>query len=262
MKLNFLRKLRLLDYLIIIAVILAGIILFKFIFPKEQWISTTVAVKNASIFETDSLHKGDIEDDPSGKKIAEISTIEVSNSISNTQNITSNKDLFINIKLLVTINSKTGNFEYKNKIITIGAPIQLALRSAVVSGEVIAVEGIKDNYPTQTKILTLKMYLQWPWFADSLKVGAAETDQDGNKIVELIDKNVAPAEITVTTATGETLKNTDPRKIDITFQVRVRIRRSPYGFLFQRYTLLRIGDAIDLNLGKTLVNNALIVNIE
>lgn len=258
---RFFRRLTKLDYLIIIFLLLSTVILFKFLNPQEKWITANIAVENASIFQADSLHKGDFELDTSGKRIAEITGLEIYDTISEPKQVTTNKNLFLRTKLLVGINSQ-GDFVYKNKTIKVGVPIQMLFNSIYVTGTISDLEGVNQRINTENKVLILKMYNQWPWFADSLKVGDSFIDQNGVKFLELLEKDVRPAEITVTTSSGETLLRTDPRKVDIILKVRAQVQSSQNGLTFQKYTGLQIGRDISFNIGQSRINYALIIGIE
>ncbi len=256
---NFVKKLRPLDYLIIIVVILAGVILFKFFNPQEQWTDISVLTQNVTIYQANSLQKGDIEKSPTGEKIAQLLDIDIFDT---PDNPISNKDLFIRAKILAKVNNRSGDLEYKNKIIKIGSPIELRFNSGIIQGKILEMKNIGSQAATQTKIITAKLYDQWPWFAESLKAGDGEVNQNGEKIVELLEKEVKPAEITVTTAGGETLLRTDPRKTDLTLKVKMQVRAFENEWIFQKNKRLIAGETVSFNIGQTKVKNALIANIE
>lgn len=259
MKLNFFRKLRLLDYLIIITVILAGIILFKFFNPEEKWITATISANNIPLFQATSFHVGDFEKDPNGKKIAEILSVQAYHT---PQNLVANKDIFVTVKLLARINPRNKELQYKNKIIKIGSPIEFMFTSGFLWGKIADLEGSNLQGQLKTKIITLRLYDQWPWFADAIKIGTGEIGENGEKISEVILKEVKPAEMTTTTAEGQTLLQTNPRKVEITIKMRVKVLEINGQFIFRKDKTVIIGETMSFDAGDTRIDGAFIEKIE
>lgn len=257
---GFLRRLRFVDYLIILAIVLAGIILFKFFNPEEKWIDAAVSATNVSFSQANVLHVGDFEKNPSGEKIAEITDLQVYDT---EQSPAANKDVFIKVKLLVKVNPRSGELEYKNKIIKVGTSLEFRFNSGYIGAKLVDIEGIVDMVKKKTeKTLTIKIYEQWPWFAESIKIGEGERGEGGQRIIEVLSKEVKPAEITVTTSGGETLKRTNPSKVDVTLKVKLQVTEFKNEIIFQEDERVLIGELISFNVGKTRVKDAFIVNIE
>lgn len=256
---KFIKRLRLLDYLIIAIVILAGVILFRFFNPKEQWTDISVLVQNVTIFQANSLQKGDIEKSPTGEEIAQLLALDVFDT---PDTPASNKDLFLYAKILAKVNGRSGDLEYKNRIIKIGSPIELRFSSGIINGRVMEMGDVSQQVATESKTVTVNLYDQWPWLADSLKEGDSEVDQNGEKIVEVVEKEAKPAEITVTTAGGETLLRTDPGKVDIALKVKMQVRAFGDELVFQKDKKVIVGETISFNIGNVKVKDGLITNIE
>lgn len=259
MKLNFLRKLRLLDYLIVVVVILAGIILFKFFNPEEKWITATVSANNMPFFQANAFHVGDVEKDPSGKKIAEILSVQTYHT---PQNLVANKDIFVDVKLLAKISPRNKELQYKNKIIKIGSPIEFLFTSGFLAGKIADLEGNSKQGELKTKVITLRLYDQWPWFGEAIKIGTGEIGGNGEKISEVIAKEVKPAEMTTTTAEGQTLLQTNPRKVEITIRMRVKVLEINGELIFRKDKAIIIGDTMSFDVGDTRISDAFIEKIE
>lgn len=259
MRLNFLRKLRLLDYLIIIVVALAGIVLFKFFNPEEKWITATISTNNVPFFQASALHIGDFEKDPTGKKIAEVLSVQ---AYTTPQNLTATKDIFTNVKLLARINPRNKELQYKNKIIKIGSPIEFLFTFGLLSGKIADLEGNNQQSHLETRILTLRLYSQWPWFADAIKIGEGEVGENGKKISEIISKDIKPAEVTTTTAGGQTLLQTDPRKVDVVVKMKVKILKTNQEYIFRKDKAIIIGEAMSFDAGDTRISDAFIEKVE
>lgn len=255
-------KLKFVDYLIILALILGAVLLFKFLNPEKKWIKITVFSPAVSIFQATALHPGDFEKDPSGKQIAEIITLTTYDLPSDPKGGLIAKNLFLKAKILAKINPRSGEFEYKNRVIKIGSPTEFFFNSATLKGIVVDFEGAQPEKAPETRILTLKLYDQWPWFGENLRVGAGEIDERGQSTLEIIEKEVTPAIMTVVTASGETLLRTDPRKVDITLKVKVQVQSFKNELFFQKNTPIKIGEQISFDADKTWVENALITAIK
>ena len=256
---RFVRKLRFLDYLIILIAILAIVLLYKFFNPEEKWTKVVVLSQNVPSFQANALKIGDTETDPSGKKIAEIADINIFDIPSTP---VSDKYVFLTINILTKVNSRSKELEYKNRIIKIGSKLEFSFNQGKIDGIISDLGEEIQKEVSETKVLTLKLYDEWPWFADSLKIGEGETDETGKKIIEIIDKEVQPAEMTVVTQNGETLLRTNPRKVDITLKVKVKIRKVKNELIFRKNTTILIGKYFSFTIGNTRVKDAPIINIE
>lgn len=252
----FLKRLTIVDYLIVFALFLLLITSYKFFNPKEKWINITVTNDGLPYYLAYSLKKGDFERAPSGKKIAEIQKI----TIYDMEGIA--RKIYINTKVLVTVNSKSGELEYKNKVITLNSPIELAFNSGTIRGQIVEFENLTTEQALETKILTLKLYHQWPWFAEKIKLGTGESDNKQNKIIEIISKEVKPDEITTTTDTGETRLTTDPGKVEITLKIKIKAKKIQNQLLIRERDRIFIGQQMSFNTEGARIENAFITDIE
>lgn len=260
--LSFFRKLRPLDYLIILVVILSALILFKFFNRQEKWINVLVSSTNVPIYQANALHVGDIEKDSSGKEIARITAVQSSDAPLVLSSNTTNKNVFINTLILIGINPRSGEPEYKNKVIKIGSPIEFLFSSGYLKG-IVASQGTLKSGQKETKLMTLKIYGQWPWFADSILIGEGEKDEKGGKIIEVASKNSEPAQIMTTDSSGIPHLQADPLRVDLTLKIKVLVTKLSDGTLvFRSATRLLIGDKFSFNAGETRIEDANIIDIQ
>lgn len=257
--LKFFRKLRFLDYLIILTILLAGVILFKFLNPEERWINAVIVANNIPYYQADSFKVGDWEKDSSGKKIAEITGTRIYGT---PQTLVANKDVLLQIKMLARINPRSSEFEYKNKIVKIGTPVEFRFTSGYLSGKIAKIGDTKKSETIEEKVLVVELNDEWPWLADNLVVGRGETDETGQKRLEILSKEVRPAEMTVTTATGQTLVSTNPRKVDITLKLKVLVQKIGDEFIFRQDERVIVGEHLSFDAGETRVKDAWIAKIE
>lgn len=253
------KKLKFLDFLLISVFMLAAVFLFQFFNPKEEWIDLSVYVTNIPVFQANSLSVGDVEKNPSGELIAQIERIETySTQISPassiiTRDISVNKDVFVNVKILTKVNSRTGDFEYKNKPVKVGSQIEFRFNTGFISGKVVSFGNINEIEPEE-KLITLVLYNQWSWFADSLKTDDVILDEDGDKekIIAVISKTVNPTQV-------------DPGqvgKVDIILKAKIKVQKFGDEFIFRRDERIAVGETISFTTGGTRVQDALIQKIQ
>lgn len=212
---------------------------------------------NIPLFQAQSVKVGDIEKDSSGKKIAEIVNLQVYDT---PQSVVTKKDIYVKLRLLVKINSRSGELEYKNKIIKVGSPVEFRFNSGLIAGKIAELGGKEEKI--EIKTITIKLYDQWPWFADSIEVGAGETDEKGEKIIKVLSKEVKPAEITVTTQNGQTVITTDLRKVDVTLTAKIQLANIKNQYVFRQDQRIIIGELISFNAGSTRIKDGYIVDIK
>ena len=254
---KFIKKLRFLDYLIIFAILLTLIIIFKFFHPEEKWVDVTVFANNVSFSSSQSFKKGDVEKNSSGKEIARIESVQIYDT---PNTIAANKDIYLTILVLTSINQRNGELSYKNQIIKVGSPIVFLFSQGMLSAKIASIGKINEKKETRT--ITVALYNRWPWFADSLKIGDGEMDANGNKTIVLLSKDTKTAEITVTTATGETLLRTDPQKVDMTLTLKVQLQIYDKDLIYHYDEKLAVGQTFSFNIGDTIVKDAQITSIK
>lgn len=253
------KKLKIVDYLIIFFVIMLVFLIISYAFPKKQWVDIIVYQPRVHAILASSLHPGDVEKDPTGKVIALIQNIQAYDA--QAQNASIYKDIYINVRILAKLNSRSNELEYKNKIIKLGSPIEMRFTNTYIKGTIF--DFVNSYYAEVTKIVTLKRYSIYPWQADSLKINEGEIGPTGDKISEIISKDVIPAEITTTDDTGNTLLRTDPRKVDVTLKVKMKLLSLNGGvYLFRRDTRISIDTYVSFNAGSARVDDYRVVNIE
>lgn len=256
---RFLRTLKLADYIILTLLALSVIVVYRFFHIQQAWVTVIVLYSGLPNYHADKLHVGDVEKNASGKKIAEIIRVQ-SYEILGTR---TTRDMLFEVKVLAEVNSKSGEHEFKNKPLKTGGIIELSLtRAQIQLGRIVEVGSSYYYKKVVPKIVTFRLYQQVPWLGEKISPGDASVASDGEKIIEVISKEVSPAEITTTTATGQTVKTTDPLKVDIILKARVNTRFFFGEPFIQRDAKIAIGEQLSFTVGKTSVNDAWIVDVE
>lgn len=259
---TFLKNLKPLDYLIIIVFLLAVFLFYKFIHQEKKWINLTV-LSNSTVFQANSLKVGDYEVDSSGKKIAIVDNLEVVDTPPSQANSFSDKILVINMLILADTRAQTGQIQYKNQPVGVGSQIQFDLNSAHLQTYVSEIEGNQAYKKTETIILTVNIYNQYPWFADSIKIREKVIDNKGQDVAEVVSKEIIPAQVTNITSSGQSVASTDPLKVDIVLKIKALVQKINGNYIFRNYNAIFIGKVLSLlTVGQTQLGSGVITNIE
>lgn len=120
------------------------------------------------------------------------------------------------IYLLLQINAirdRSGIYLFKNKPLSVGAPIDLKLSKAQISGLVTYVGNEKPKY--EYKKLRVKisgLNAEW-WVGDAIKVGSVIKNSKGDEIAKAINKRVSQASGSLITA------DRNKRDIEVTVEL-------------------------------------------
>lgn len=261
---KIIKKLKILDYLILTILFLIIIGAFIFFRTEKKWVPVLVLGQDMPLFQANSFHVGDIEKNASGKKIAEITKIESYDTAG--QSIVQ-KDVFLETKILVNVNPKSGDYEYKNKPVKIGGTIDLRFNSVQLQfAKVIDIDDIDRYKNRQIKTITFKVYNQWDWFADSIHIGDKYKTNTEETIIEIISKETRPSEILVDEvdkSSGQVAKAVNPHKLDIILKTKINAYViSSDTLVIQRNKRIQIGSLFSFPIGNTIIQNALVTNIE
>lgn len=253
---HFLKKLKFLDYILIIIFIVGIFLLYQFFNPEKKWIYIGLASNNIPYFQANSFRIDDIEKDSLGKEIGKILSVQIFDT---PESLVSNKDVYSKIKLLVSVNPRSKEFEYKNKIVKVGALQEFRFGPTYIQGRIAELKEQDFPVTLETKTVTVKLYDQWPWLAENITESHGSIEKG---IVELISKEVEPAKLTIITSQGEEVLGTNPQKINVTLKVKMKVRRVRNELILHQNERLIVGEVIPFNLGHTRIKDAYIVKIE
>ncbi|MBU0572386.1 hypothetical protein KKH23_01815 [Patescibacteria group bacterium] len=140
------------------------------------WAST----QSPNVWFINSLEVGDTEYGLLGKSVAEVLEIRHYPTISYPK-YQAQYDIFLVLKLAVSVNTKTQKYMFKRSTIGVGSPIELEFPSAQMAGSVIEIsESLpKDELVEKDIIITKKQ--GYPWEAEAIKIG--DEQFDGEEIV-------------------------------------------------------------------------------
>ncbi|KKQ07628.1 hypothetical protein A2858_02710 [Candidatus Daviesbacteria bacterium RIFCSPHIGHO2_01_FULL_36_37] len=255
---GFLRKLRPLDYIIILIILLSILFLSRYVSPDEEWVDVLIVDDRLPTLLATSFQNDDTEKNLTGKEVAKIIDAQSFNSAGTSGSI---QDVFLEVKLLAKINPRTKQFEFKNRAVTPGLPIELNFPSGTIRGVILSMGDNLKIKKIKTKKLTLKLYSEWPWLAESIKQGDTLLDRRGNKIVEILEKSAAPsAYADLTLGESQTIK-VNPEKIDITLKVSIQVYETAGGLIAWNTKRILVGETLDFSTKNTTFHDVVITEI-
>lgn len=261
--LKFLRRLTVLDWLVIL-VILAGLVFLAiFIFKEEKWVKVEVKIARPEwwwesnpppYWLADQIKKGDEQYDSLGRKVVEVLDVETYEWSGG------RKMTYLTLNLKVEVDRRKRRLKFNHRPLEIGKEIDLELGGIGTQGLVAYIEGMPDARVWENKIVEVRLierqYFEvfpetlgvMPWKAEAIKVGDQMKDTWGRVVAEILGKEVEPAEKIVVVSDGRILLRRDPIKKDVTLVVKLKTFRQE-GVNYFLYDLkVKVGSSILLAL--------------
>lgn len=93
---------------------------------------------------------------------------------------------------LNTIKDRSGIYLFKNKPLSVGAPIDLKFTKVQIQGLVTYVGYVKPNYDYKKLRVELSgLNAEW-WIGDAIKIGSVIKNRKGEKIAKVLSKKIMP----------------------------------------------------------------------
>ncbi len=199
-----------------------------------------------------SIQKGDVEKDLVGKPIAEVLSVRYYPWY-----VYDQYDVYLTLKLRVSVISKAKKYNFKRNTLGIGTPIELELSSAQVNGTVIDLSEspFEDKYVEKTVIL-IKKYA-YPWEYDGIKAGDKYFDGE-NTVFEVTDKALGEGSYVFSpqrTSTSNIISQSlSEQRQTITVKAKLKVKETGDQFIF--------GEEQKLYVGKTLTISTPVFNFQ
>jgi hypothetical protein len=146
-----------------------------------------------------------------------------------------------------------------NRSIREGSALPFRTESYEFTGEIVRVGALEQPGDPAERTLTLRMENVPPERADSVEQGLTETN-GGQTVARIMDVQVEPAVITLTSESGEIFEREHPINKDVTLTVELQVREQASGIQFKG-RILQEGNEIVLDLGTTMVR-ATVVDLD
>ena len=204
-----------------------------------------------------SIKVGDKEYNSLNKPTAEVLRVNIYDAGGST------KDIYLDVKLSATKNSRTNKYRYKGQTLEIGGPITLSLNNTFLPGIVIAVDEtgkFTKNY--EERIIQIKTLNRWPWEYDSIVIGETMDDGSGNTIATILDKQQLPAEKEGMTNSGQIVKTFSPVKSDFVITLKIKTENLNNQLVFREEQYIKIGNGVWVQFPSYNINEGLIISIK
>lgn len=212
---RFIKKNSFLLIFIFCIVFVAGAVFLKTFVSKPQYVYAKVKLgqglwwattAKSAIWTVNALNKNDISRDLLGNPQAEILDRKYYRWYLNDQ-----FDVYLQLKLKVSYNKKTGEYTYNRNNLSINSPIEIQFPKTYISGTVFALSDKPFNDDYQEKIITLTKRNAYPFEFDSINIG--DTYFDGkDTIFEVLDKSESDTYYLSSETGGDISTSTEPRK--------------------------------------------------
>lgn len=243
-----------------------GLLVLKMILQKEVWLvveARSVAgewwwqTPNPPAWLSNQIEVGDKELDGRGQPIAEIISVEKFGTTQN-QKDQSQKEFIFKAKLRVSYNKISQKYQFKYQTLQAATPIILELPKARINALVTKI--YQEEPSMEEKILILKLYGRYPWFAEAIPENLEFKDSE-KTVAKILEKTVELAEITVTTDQGVVLARRDPLKRDITLKLKASLKKEAEEYFFPDGQLVKIGEKLNLKSEKINLYEAYITSL-
>ena len=242
------RKLHILDYIIIGCFIMAVGIFFILRFSqKTVWIPITLRVGSEDIlwkvstepWYVTGLTKGMISYDLFGKQNMEITNVQ-SFDIGEGK-----RETYVTMNIKTTYDTKNKTYTFNLQPVTVGSPFKITIQKQDLQG---IITFIGDDKPTVTKTIEARLLYTYPWVANSFSKGQQLKDQSGNVIAEILSVDVQNAkQYEFSDWQGRTfvINGEDTTKKDVIFTIKLQAKEYNDVFYFTG-SPLKIGNQLHL----------------
>lgn len=245
------KKLHPFDILFITATVIA-LIVFYFVFKRET-VFITIRAKMIDKDEyTIGYINGDKEVDDLGRTVSEIVNVD-SYKVSPFQ-----QAVYLDIKLKVTYNPRTGVYSAKGKDILFGETFTFAFSKARFKGTIVDLPGLSKALKILDKKTIVKAQIRYEdrsfsdiygvpeFFADAVKNGDTVVDTKGNILATILDVKKNPAKRVFVTSGGQSTIIDDPVLKDVYFTVELATKEVNGKLYMFDYKPMLIGESIPI----------------
>jgi len=267
MKYNkYLSRMKLVDKLIVLALIIGALGFVVFFFRKTETISIELKVTEQDVLYANSaapswfanLFKPGIKTkDGLGRTIAEVTRVYSYDEVHPYNRDPSKKALYITMDVATTYNSRTGEYKFRGTTLAVGEAFRISLGNLLVQGLITDIEGLDNPYQEREVLVETVLQETYQPFAETTGVddfiveaineGDQVFDSEGSPVVTVVEKRVTPAEKNTFDDRGNVYLRQDPRKNDLYLTLRVKANEINGELYFFDNLRLQINSAIPLH---------------
>ncbi|MFC1646814.1 DUF4330 family protein [Patescibacteria group bacterium] len=270
--LQFLSKLKKIDWIVIIIFTIGTVLLVISSLKKNRWITITIKVQitPASVsyygetppyWLANQIKPGDVQYDSLGQQNLKVISVKSWGFTTPETWVTAS------VKAKYLKNQEKYVFMYQP--LEIGRPINVTINGTSIRGLVTTVEGFSDERPTYDILVKARLHDDYspystytrgvnPWMADALKIGQIMKNSNGTKVAEIIDKEESDAERIVTTSSGNIILDKDPLKKDVILTVKLKVIKQNNTYIYLEDKPIKVGFSFPIYLEHVFVTPTVI----
>lgn len=233
----------------VLSVLVIGV---KYFGTKEEWLTVRIDVRgqdwtqdftgggayNPPSWLAPVIKRNDAERGLDGRPIATILSIETYGDIKPT--------IFLIAKIRVITNKHTHEYSFKNRLIQIGAPIDLSLAQTKIVGQITDLYSPENGYPQKNVIATVRIRNIEPWIVNRITVGDKMLEKStGGIAADILSKTIEDPTSTIFFNNPNYFTNqfleSNPRLKDVVLTVRLKLLKLNEGWRFAGNQILKIG---------------------
>jgi len=247
-------------------IIFVGIVsVYKLFFTKPTFVYVKVKMGQGlwwantakpSIWFVNNLKKGEIEQSLTGEPVAEILSVRYYPWWASGQ-----YDVYLDMKLKVSGNEKTGKYNFKRSTIGVGAPIDLEFPQAQFSGTIINLNStpFKDDLVQRNVYLTKRN--AYPWEYEAITVGDYFFDGE-NRIIEILEKKAVDTIGLISDNFGNyTAEQTENKKY-ITVKAKITGKKVNNQFVIGEDQVVMLGKTLNISTANFTFQDYIVSKIE
>lgn len=238
---------------------------FKLFFTKPTYVYARVKVgqglwwastQRPSWWFVQAIKPGMAQKDLVGNPVAQIISVRYYPWYSSGQ-----YDVYVDLKLKVTANKRTGEYSFNRSTIGTGSPIDLEFPSTQFSGTIIQLNNtsLNNTYVPKTIFLTKKG--AYPWEYDAIQIGDTYFDGE-NTVFTILDKQSSDTTIIAPDSFGNNISTTVDQKKYIIVKARILIQNVNNQLLFGEEQIIAPGKTISIATSNFTFNDYVVGGIE
>ncbi len=247
----------------LITIILIGIVLVSFSVQKKTYLTVDLFITGGEwwwdtarppFWIGTAVSPGIVEYDMSGDKVVEVLDVQQYDQ-------GSRKAMMVKAKLMVSKNTRTQKYRFKQNPLEIGSTIVIEPGSVQMYANVIGIEGVQEKQPLQKMTVVARWNNVYPWQADALVVGDVMEIGSGRVVARVVSKEVKNTEKTIVDegTYGELIiAKEDPFRSDVFLTFELLTTKWGNERFFGYAQIIKVGEYLFMSFPKVLVSAQII----
>lgn len=259
------------EIFIMLVIVSLTVFVVKFFGIKEDWKIIRVEVikkawsedgsdpygYRAPFWLSDKIKIGQEEKNPnSGKVIATLIDME------SYERSGEESDLYLTLKVQVTLNKRNGKYSYKDLPLDLGSEIKLDLNNMIIPGQIVDNDVPENGYPTKYFIATVRGRNIDPWIYSKVIPNLTMKNRASNEnIVQILSvKTEEPSFQPINIDSSNLFFSTNQNK-DLVFTAKIKAYQKDNRWYFGGHQNLKVGNIIYLHMENIDLNKFIVENL-